>query len=369
MGEEWGHRTGAEVRTYRPQLDSLRALAVAAVLYSHFWSVDTEFAELGVRLFFVLSGFLLTGILLNESDEARRSGVRRTRVLLDFYGRRILRIWPAYYFVLIAAVTLGATSVERTFSWHALYATNILLFLHQDWYPLITRHLWTLSVEEQFYFVLPFGVLFVRRALLKPALIGFIAAAIAFRGIICVIEVPREFYLVLPISQFDALGGGALLALLQHLRGSIAWKKLFAWSLPTTILWDVFHTYSALHYTFIIAAYVLPMAAIVSGADAGIGGCIGRLLSSRPLVMLGRISYGIYLYHIFVGAAVDGVMQSLGYAAMPLGPARFVVLSCFTLAAAAASWLVLERPALSLRRYFRRATETAVVGPAAPTSA
>lgn len=357
------------VQGYRPQLDSLRAVAVTAVLYCHFWSINTEFAELGVRLFFVLSGFLLTGILLRESDEAQSREIPQRRVLFDFYVRRILRIWPAYYFALITAVVLGATSVERTFGWHAVFASNILYFLEQDWYPVMTGHLWTLSVEEQFYFILPLAVLFIPRQLLKPLLIGCIATAILFRGIVCVLDVPRSFYLVLPIAQLDALAGGALLALIQFKKHAIRWRLLFALSLPLAILADMFAPYSAVHFTITDAVYVIAMVAIVSGADAGISGWPGKLLSCPILIALGRISYGVYLYHMFVAAAVDGAMLSLHGAPLVEGPIRFLVLFCLTVLVATASWLLLERPALSLRRHFRSATASATLIPAAPSPA
>jgi peptidoglycan/LPS O-acetylase OafA/YrhL len=355
------------VKGYRPQLDSIRAIAVMAVLYCHFWSPDTELAELGVRLFFVMSGFLLTAILLRESAEAERVRIARGRVLFDFYLRRILRIWPAYYFALVAAVALGASSVQRTFVWHALFATNILLFREQQWYPAMTGHFWTLSVEEQFYFALPLAVLFLPRRLLKPFLLTCIVGAVLFRGIICLLGVPREFYLALPIAQFDALAGGAFLALTQHQGGLIRWQRLLAWSLPLAILADVAHVANAIYCTFVLAAYVVPMAALVSGADADTSGWLAALLSRRPLITLGRVSYGVYLYHLFVAAAVDALMTSRGEPVLPPGPVRFAVLSCLTIVAAAVSWRLLERPALSMRRHFRSATGGTIV-PAAPTA-
>ncbi len=140
---------------YRPQLDSLRAFAVLAVLFTHFWRYDSELGELGVRLFFVLSGFLLTSILLRERDRSRELAISRPRLLRDFYARRILRIWPIYYAALFASVLLGAQGIARTFAWHALFASNILFFLEQSWTPPEVAHLWTLAVEEQFYLVLP----------------------------------------------------------------------------------------------------------------------------------------------------------------------------------------------------------------------
>ena len=166
---------------YRPQLDSLRAFAVLAVLFTHFWRYDSELGELGVRLFFVLSGFLLTSILLRQREKAAEFRLSRRRVLGDFYARRILRIWPIYYAALFGALLLGAEGVARTFGWHALFGSNILFFLEQSWTPPVAAHLWTLSVEEQFYLVLPLAALFLPLRALRPLFVALILAAIMFR--------------------------------------------------------------------------------------------------------------------------------------------------------------------------------------------
>lgn len=196
---------------------------MAAVLAHHFWFQDLELSTLGVRLFFVLSGYLLTSILLREREAAERQDMPQRLVLRDFYIRRILRIWPAYYFALVAAVVLGADSVARTFGWHAFFASNFLFFREQQWFPPVAAHLWTLSVEEQFYLVLPLVVLFVPRRFLAPILIACIAASIGFRMVIAAtVTGSTDFYVVLPISELDALCGGALLGLGQHVAGPIA---------------------------------------------------------------------------------------------------------------------------------------------------
>lgn len=108
------------------------------------------------------------------------------------------------------------------------------------------------------------------------------------------------------------------------------------------------------------------MIALVAGAAAGIGGWPGRVLSAGPIVYLGRISYGVYLYHLFVAAGCDKAAQMLGYAPLPDGPIRYLVLFSATIVVAAASWQWLERPALSLRRHFRRATIAQTLVPATP---
>jgi peptidoglycan/LPS O-acetylase OafA/YrhL len=354
---------------YRPQLDSLRAFAVAPVLAAHFWLPDLHLSSLGVRLFFVLSGFLLTGILLRERDAAEVNRVGRGAVLFDFYARRILRIWPAYYFALIAAVIMGADAVAETFAWHALFASNILFFIEQQWFPQVTAALWTLAVEEQFYLVLPLILLFVPGKHLRALLTASIIAAILYR-LILTLAVPGrlDFDLILPVAQLDALGGGALLALLQHGKGSIAWQKLLAWSLPAAAFFYAGFLPDRVDVVLGEAVYLLPMIAIVAGANAGIGGAAGRLLSARPIVALGRISYGVYLYHLFVAGAFDKLADVLGYAHVPDGPIRFLLFFGATILAAALSWIVLERPALALRRHFRRTAFTQTLVPAAPAT-
>jgi peptidoglycan/LPS O-acetylase OafA/YrhL len=360
-------RPGEGLQGYRPQLDSLRAIAVTPVLLAHFWLPNLQLSSLGVRLFFVLSGFLLTGILLREREDAQGRGIARRAVLFDFYARRVLRIWPAYYFALIAAVVMGANSVAQTFVWHALFASNILFFLEQQWFPGVTAPLWTLAVEEQFYLVLPLAVLFVSRKSLRWLFVGCILAAIAYRLMLAV-TVPGnlDFDLVLPIAQLDALGGGALLALIQHMNGRIAWRRLLAWSLAPAAVFYAGILPQRVALILGEAIYLLPMAALIAGADAGVGGVTGRVLSASPIVALGRISYGIYLYHLFVAGALDKLAERLGYAHVPGGPYRFLLFFCATIAVATLSWIVIERPALGLRRYFRRAAISETVIPAAP---
>jgi len=353
---------------YRPQLDSLRAFAVTSVLLAHFWLPQTGLSTLGVRLFFVLSGFLLTSILLRERAAAKKSSLPRRKVIADFYARRILRIWPAYYAALIAAVILGADQLAETFGWHALFASNILFFVEQRWYPPVTAPLWTLSIEEQFYLFLPLVILFVPAAKLRWLIAACIISAIAYRvAVPLIVAGSLDFYFVLPFAQLDALGAGALLAVIQSSKVDIDWRRLLCWSLPPAAVVFLFADRVPVVLSFAIAhaLYLLPMIAIVAGANAGIGGLAGRVLSAAAIVAIGRISYGIYLYHNFVAAGADQLSASLDLA-RPEGPLRFLLYFTLTTAMAAVSWLLLERPALSLRRHFRTSAAGAALVPAAP---
>jgi peptidoglycan/LPS O-acetylase OafA/YrhL len=357
---------GEFARGYRPQLDSVRAFAVLSVLINHFWT-ETELGVLGVRLFFVLSGYLLTGILLSERAEAERSRVPRPLVLRDFYARRILRIWPAYYVALITAVLVGEQGMAKTFAWHALFASNILFFLEQAWKPGESAHLWTLSVEEQFYLLLPLALLFVPMRQVRALLIGCIIAAIAYRAAVAaLVSGTLDFDNLLPVASFDALGAGALLAAIQHRSGPIHWKRLIAWSLPLAVLLDFGSHSNALSSVLVPAVYILPMVGLIAAADSGVPGWGNVILGNRMLIGLGRISYGVYLYHLFVAAAADTLAAHLGYARL-LGAPRLIVFTGLTIAVAIASWLIVERPALSLKRHFRRSGPQAFV-PAVPSA-
>lgn len=137
------------------QLDSVRAFAAIAVILHHEGPFPRMpfFRDLGndgVARFFVLSGFLITGILLRARDDAERGGVGVAAVLRAFYARRSLRIFPLYYLVLFALVAFGVANIRQSAAWHALYLSNVLSARNGHYvFPL---HFWSLSVEEQFYF-------------------------------------------------------------------------------------------------------------------------------------------------------------------------------------------------------------------------
>ena len=340
----------------RPQLDSLRAVAVTTVLFAHFWMPETELSVWGVRLFFVLSGYLLTGILLAERDAAVASNVAFSKVLKGFYARRLLRIWPAYFaalaIALAGATAAGDTRIWDAVLWHALFASNIYFFVEQQWFPL--GHFWSLGVEEQFYIVLPLAVLFIHKPRVGRIFLVSIALAFVYRAAVA-LTVPGklDFYALLPFAQMDALGGGALLAWVEHRKREIDWKRLLLWSLPLTLALVAAPFSDPLDFVVVKIVSVIPMVALVAGASAGMQGLAGDLLSSRPTVWIGRISYGIYLYHPLVGAAAKRVGTVLGYQVED-GPFAFLLFSALTILVAMCSWVWLERPLLSLRRYFPR---------------
>src|SRR5436190_10316366 len=201
------------------QLDALRAFALLAVLASHFSPGTSKFftftkiidlGGLGVRLFFVLSGFLITGILLRSKSYCEKDGLSVLHEFRQFYARRVLRIFPIFYLVLGLAAVLNIPPIRQTFAWHAAFLTNFYIHFHGFNHP--TNHFWSLAVEEQFYLAWPWVILLVSKRRLLAAILVMIAVGPAFRLFIGLCT-SSDATPIFPLSCLDTLGLGALLAL------------------------------------------------------------------------------------------------------------------------------------------------------------
>jgi peptidoglycan/LPS O-acetylase OafA/YrhL len=206
-------------------LDGLRALAVSLVLVSHGFGLQPRFlpwpdrftpvwpGSMGVRIFFVLSGWLITGILLRARDEASAFGVSRRRVWLAFYMRRCCRIFPLAYFAILVAFIADVQNVREHLRWYLFYGSNVLAAYQGDNVGEL-GHLWSLAVEEQFYLVWPLVVLLVPMSRLPSLILTLIAGSVVLRGLIYAFWTPHGDLAayVLTVSRFDALGIGGFLA-------------------------------------------------------------------------------------------------------------------------------------------------------------
>jgi len=343
------------------QLDSLRALAVTGVLIHHAWpTCILDFVDLGhvgVRLFFVLSGYLITGILLRcrRSIEAGQSDV--ATALRRFYIRRFLRIFPPYYALLALMVMANFPGVRNTLWWHAGYASNFLFALQGSWTPWVTSHFWSLAVEEQFYVVWPFLILLVPRSRLVAVVIAITVSSPLFRLIGLLAGVNETALWVATPASLDALGLGSLVALCADqpdARRRLFRLGLISIPLALIILGVVSLVNDRLWLSYVVNETVvaLALACLVGKTAEGFGGLSGRLLSLRPLQYVGTISYGIYLYHLFV---LQAFWKLLGVARQPLldkGPVLFLIVASMTVAMAAMSWKFLEQPFNDLKRHF-----------------
>lgn len=323
-------------------------MAVVAVAWSH-WGRAYPFSVpfgAGVHLFYVLSGFLITGILLR----LREAGDRRFAIRA-FYARRALRIFPAFYLALALAALAAVPPVRETWAWHAAYLSNVWIYVGGVW-PGTISHFWSLAVEEQFYLVWPTLIVFAPARLLVPVVCLAIASAPLFRWWLAELGQRESFLALLTPGCMDSLGVGALLATMgaraQRQRALILTLGLAGWlplvaagwlavSLPSWLL--------ALKQTF----QALVFGWLVLGGAAGFAGWPGRLLSARPLLYLGRISYGLYLAHGFAGDIVRGMLALVGVSAPPAGPWRLALLAGVTILLASASWHFLEAPLNGLK--------------------
>jgi len=355
-----------------PQLDALRAFAALAVLVAHFSRFTSnlhtltrliDLGGLGVRLFFVLSGFLITGILLRSKRYCEDHHIPILRAFRQFYARRVLRIFPLFYLVLGMAAIINIPPVRQTFAWHAAYLTNFYMFLH-GWEG-ATNHFWSLAVEEQFYLVWPWVIFLVSRRRLYGAILVMIGVGPLFR-LFFGLATGNVATVILPLSCLDTLGVGALLALRKdHISGQQSREYPFGkaglWvgfaALGAFILLRAMHQGTWVGYTLFDLGTALLGSWVVLRASTGFRGSIGRLLEIKPLVYLGTISYGIYVYHNFIPYIMHDTLHLPSIADLLKLPSAWPLDSLLkggiAISIAALSWHFFERPINNLKRYFK----------------
>jgi peptidoglycan/LPS O-acetylase OafA/YrhL len=208
---------------YMAQLDGLRAFAVLAVLMHHLGEVYFDHpmgvaAVYGVKLFFVLSGFLITGILLRAADKVHGGQTSVFQAMKRFYARRTLRIFPLYYTVVLVCCVLNVTPAREVVGWLLSYTLNIKM-AGQGWYEATFAHFWSLCVEEQFYVTWPWLVLFVPARWRLRLVFSMLLVAPLLR----IAYVLSGYTLMTGLATYistlmclDSLGTGALLAILSH---------------------------------------------------------------------------------------------------------------------------------------------------------
>ncbi len=349
---------------YRPQMDGLRFFAFLAVFLIHsdierFW-----WGGYGVSLFFVISGFLITRILIVNANRPR------IQVLKTFYIRRALRIFPAYYLVLVVAVfTVG---IDRPIAFF-LYLMNWAIFVltamdptlvNQPWDPVLMHgiHFWSLCVEEQFYLVFPllFAFLTTGRARMSW-LLAMWATAIGFRFFFAAV-LPNSAYGLIPLVCGEYMVAGAVGAVLfadtsglgERIRnaarqwmfpaGLVLIVTVLSFSRPDSPSVDI-----VIHPPHTQTLLALGFLAMVLGLWETNSRLVLGFFSYAPFRYLGRISYGLYLIHLFMWPLVDWLTvhyPPLG--AVPPLLARFGL----TVLLAACMWHLVEAPILKLKARF-----------------
>ena len=317
---------GARRKTsdFRPDIQGLRALAVSLVILFHLWPNRLGGGYIGVDIFFVISGFLITSHLVAHPP-------RNTRGLAEFWGRRIRRLLPASFLVLFATTVVSRliapetqwSNTARDLRGATLYVLNWRLagssvdYLAAENAPSPAQHFWSLSVEEQFYLIWPVLILALmlwalrkERDQLQTAFAGLcivVAASLAYSIYATTLE-PAQAYFVTPTRIWE-LGIGGILAVsltrrARDKRGFLAESAPAYVRVALTVVGLGAILYAAYFYTgatpfpgWQAAIPVLGCALLIGIGPGGSPGLTDRILANRPAQWLGGISYSVYLWH------------------------------------------------------------------------
>lgn len=371
MSEQNAHNSSPT--NYMPQLDTLRIFAVIMVTFEHWlyfghWFRVLPFGEMGVTLFFVLSGFLITQILLKSREFSGSSDKNLFHSLKQFYVRRTLRIFPVYYITIFILFVINFVNIREKILWYLFYAYNIYFYKTHDGGG-STGHLWTLCVEEQFYLLWPFLILFIPKKYLFKSILIIILTGPVFRFISTAFvdqsAVGVNYTNKLPFACMDSLGLGALLAFIRYYTNTVYkiskfWLKMFyllnAVSLIVIIFFYNFiinlsgSNYNALlikQFLLIFNISVLSFC-IISGASIGYKGFLKIIFENKYLMYLGKISYGLYLFHNFI----PDIYNYLHLPVIQSFYLKYAVYWIMLILIASASWFIIEKPVNNLKKYF-----------------
>jgi peptidoglycan/LPS O-acetylase OafA/YrhL len=353
---------GAVALSRSPQLDALRAFAVAGVVFHHYIRQPQLgiFAIAGVKLFFVLSGFLITRLLLVARRDVDVGRQRRIGSLAYFYARRVLRIFPLYYLIVAVSVVVDLPPSREILPWLLSYTLNFHMAGLGEYVDHFA-HFWTLAVEEQFYVVWPWLMLFAPRAALLPVVLGLIALAPVYRLYGVVTDLNAIALFVSPFASLDSLGMGALLALVAG--GECPGTRLTSWcwerlALLACLAGTVVLYLTAFHspwwragfvaFDLVLAVFFARLIGTVTRQRSP--GLAGAVLECRPLVYLGKISYGIYVYHVFTPLGVVLLARWIGWNIGGRSWAVLGVAAVATVVVASLSWHIFEHPINKLKR-------------------
>jgi peptidoglycan/LPS O-acetylase OafA/YrhL len=357
--EEIPAHTAAK-RFYRPELDALRFFAFLAVLLHHgprgpnFLGVVSAAGAFGLSMFFLLSAYLITELLIREREQTK------TIAWGLFFIRRALRIWPLYYAALAAAVVIALIPPHRYWvSQTGIAAMSIFVanWIVNSRLGVFVGHLWSISIEEQFYLIWPPVFKFGGKTLALVTSIAFVVSAVVWlwsfsgRGWSLWYDTPVEFLF---------FAAGAIIAIATHSRSLPAMNGLVRGGLLIAGLTLV-----------VIAADLggvgtdnvpgLTRAQLYIGYGGAVTGCVLIFLAvlgmsniPRPLIYLGRISYGLYVFHVAVlhiSYRLTSPLRLANHSAIQMFVVDSVALLLCTLAAHL-SYRYFERPFMKLKERF-----------------
>lgn len=343
---------------YIKGLNGLRAIAVIFVILEHWLPVGHflkifRLGSIGVDVFFVLSGFLITRILLSTKENEITSFKSRLIAIKDFVLRRALRIFPIYYLLLLFLYFTSGAEFKDEIVYYLTYTSNYFFYFTKDWHGHVA-HLWSLAVEEQFYLVWPILIFCILRKHLMKLFLGCILI-----GTIYPFFLDNYMSFILTLSCINAFGLGAILAYVE------IYKPAYS---------DLFNKYLSLFFIplilLFIAQYLLfkfdwfPGRMIIGLITLNcIRICIENndknilfvFLNNKVLNFIGMISYGIYLYHNPLPSYWTRIMRTykieVPFSVNDLDYCLLFTQFLLLLIISYGSWIVIEKPILKLKKY------------------
>lgn len=304
---------------YFDQLNGIRFIAVFLVLMDHWLIPINPFSflgHLGVVIFFVLSGFLITRILFQNADDCQSHLSSPSTKIIRFIYRRSLRIFPIYFVLMFFGFLFNLSNMHDMWPYLIFYLPNLYIMIHGTWLG-IWDHLWSLAVEEQYYLFFPYFILLIHPNRYRLLLISMLVVGIGTRLVFAILathEMKEEnwmWWYVNPLSALDSFGLGGILAYLYHYHfaffQSLRFLKI---GLAISILIFISVLFLGSHSNFThdniwsivferLSAAILALFFIALSIRSDTWE-LSYFLKLPSVSYLGKISYGIYLYHNIV---------------------------------------------------------------------
>lgn len=357
-------------RTYYPALDGVRGIAILLVVVFHNYGfIDYFFfGWLGVDLFFVLSGFLITGILLKT--------VGKPKYLQNFYIRRTLRIFPLYYLLLIICLLVlpELDSLKPQTEYYTnnqfyfwIYAQNWLFALNPPENSNFLFHLWSLGVEEQFYLIWPFLILWIKKPKILLLIVSLLLIGIMlFRSWLWIYQMEGiQYFSLYAFSRIDGICIGCMLALINYINFEYIRKYTSLIVISIALLNFAFYflnkieDFSYPYYPFIgYTTFGFIFAIVIYEATRVKSGILYIILTIPILRFIGKISYGFYIFHWpiyfllnpIIYKSISPLLQDQSYLLINMISATICTLIGFIVSII--SYYYFETPILKLKEKF-----------------
>jgi peptidoglycan/LPS O-acetylase OafA/YrhL len=352
---------------YIVQLDGLRFFAIVSVMFGHWiqWQINKPLVSgfpfgNGVTLFFVLSGYLISDILFKNKTKFVELSIPKGGLIKAFYMRRVLRIFPLYFATILFLFFISYKNTREIFPWLATFTSNIYQAINNA-YVGDFNHFWSLAVEEQFYMFWPWIIILVPTKYSEKIIIGLISLSILTK-IYIYVNYPDKWMAnsYFTLSCMHALGIGALISYWGIYRKDLIAKiSEFKWVYASMII------YFSLHYIAFYNGIVWYNETLDNLLFAGMSALIINyaaqnkfesvakvILENKFVVYSGKISYGLYVFHLFIPAFFWDHLSAWVGITITNKYTSFVMFYFVTFALAHISWRMMENPINNLKKHF-----------------